>query len=130
MLPVAILAGGLLYPCQTIFSNATTLELFRAIPYSDLDEHRQSRYHDRPFLIVEGRGVVVRRDMTPAELAMLGGLVQVVQRIDPSAPLRYLTEAEVATSSRLIAGHYRGLANERVGSAPISQPLENAGTYR
>jgi len=125
----SILSGGLLYPCQTIFSNATTLELFQAIPYSDLNQ-RQSRYHDRPFLIVEGRGVVVGRDMTPAELAMVSGLAQVVQRIDPSAPLRYLTETEVATSSRLIAGHYRDLANERVNGVPINQPLENAGTYR
>ncbi len=31
----AILAGGLLYPCQAIFSNSSTPALFRSIPCSD-----------------------------------------------------------------------------------------------
>jgi hypothetical protein len=42
---------------------------------------------------------------------MLSGLAQVVQRIDPSAPLRYLTEAEVSASSSTAAYRYRELAD-------------------
>ena len=47
---------------------------------------------------------------------MLSGLAQVVQRIPASAPLRYLTEAEIANSSTTVAYRYRELANERLGS--------------
>ncbi len=49
--------------------------------------------------------------MTPAEIAMLSGLAQVVQRVGRSAPLRYLTEDEVAASSSTAAYRYRELAN-------------------
>jgi rhamnose utilization protein RhaD (predicted bifunctional aldolase and dehydrogenase) len=87
----AILAGGLLYPCQAIFFG--------------------SPYANRPFLIVEGRGVLVSRSIGPAELAMLSGLAHVVQRLSASAPLRYLTEAEVAGLSSQVADRYRELAS-------------------
>jgi len=43
--------------------------------------------------------VVINKCMTSAERAMISGLAQVVQRIQASAPLRYLTEAEVESSS-------------------------------
>ncbi len=39
----------------------------------------------RPFLIIEGCGVIVRRTMTPAQRAMMSGLAQVIQRISSSA---------------------------------------------
>jgi len=107
----AILAGGLLYPCQAIFSGTRTSELFRPIPYPDPRDHWQSRYCNRPFLIVGGRGVIVNRSARPAELAMISGLAQVVQRLSASAPLRYLTEAEVAGISSHVACRYRELAN-------------------
>jgi rhamnose utilization protein RhaD (predicted bifunctional aldolase and dehydrogenase) len=86
----AILTGGMLYPCQAIFSGSED---------------------DPPFRIVEGRGVVVNRSIGPAELAMLSGLAQVVQRINPSAPLRYLTDAEVAGLSNHVTDRYRELAS-------------------
>ena len=63
--------------------------------------------------LVKERGVLLSRIMTPAEIAMLSGLAQVVQRIDPSAPLRYLTEAEVAAGASTAAYRYRELANAR-----------------
>jgi len=66
--------------------------------------------------MIEGRGVLVSKSMTPAERAMLSGLAQVVQRIPASAPLRYLTEAEIANSASTVAYRYRELANERLGS--------------
>src|SRR6185369_10038222 len=68
-----ILEGGFLYPCQAMFSDARTPELFHAV-----DSPGDT---GRPFLMVKGRGVLVRRVMTAAEIAMLSGLAQVVQRI-------------------------------------------------
>ena len=103
-----ILEGGFLYPCQAIFSDASTPELFRATPAADGMLESEER---RPFLIIEGRGVVINRTMTLAETAMLCGLVQVVQRIGPAAPLRYLTETEVAAGSTTATYRYRELAN-------------------
>ncbi len=112
----AVLSAGLLYPCQAIFSNSTTPAPFRSIPCPNSLEQCDAQYRDRPFLMIEGRGVLVRRSMTPAEHAMLSGLAQVVQRIPASAPLRYLTEAESASSSSTAAYRYRELANERLGN--------------
>ena len=53
--------------------------------------------------------------MTAAECAMISGLAQVVQRIPASAPVRYMSEAEIANSSSAVAYRYRELANERIG---------------
>lgn len=100
-----VLEGGFLYPCQAMFSDAGTPDLFHAVTDVAAGTAR------RPFLIVKGRGVVLNHTMTPAEVAMLNGLAQVVQRIDPSAPLRYLTHAEVAASTSTAAYRYRELAN-------------------
>src|SRR3984885_4437021 len=83
--------GGLLYPCQALFFGPAQ--------------------EKRLFQIVGGRGVVVSRSITPAELAMLSGLVQVLQRVRAYAPLRYLTAAEVARLSGRGAGRYRELAS-------------------
>jgi len=93
----AVLSGGLLYPCQAVFSKFSTPELFRPIPYPNPGDRWQSRYRNWPFLIVQGRGVIVNRTITYAELATISGLAQIVQRINASASLRYLTEVEVAT---------------------------------
>ena len=111
----AILAGGLLYPCQAIFSGSQTPEVFRPIPYPTLGDRWQSRYCNRPFLVIEGRGVLISRSIAPAELAMISGLVQVVQRLSESAPLRYLTAADVAGISSQVAYRYRQLARGRQG---------------
>lgn len=111
----AILAGGLLYPCQAIFSNSSTPALFRSIPCSDAPDEWAARYRQRPLLLIEGRGVLMSRSMTSAECAMISGLAQVVQRIPVAAPIRYLTDAEIANSSSAVAYRYRDLANERIG---------------
>ena len=108
-----ILSGGLLYPCQAIFTSTTTAELFRSIPCPYPEDRWQSEYETRPFLMIEGRGVIFSRSMAAAERAMLSGLAQVVQRIPASVQLRYLTDSEIASSSDAIARSYRDLANER-----------------
>jgi rhamnose utilization protein RhaD (predicted bifunctional aldolase and dehydrogenase) len=111
----ATLAGGLLYPCQAIFSNSTSSELFRPIPFPNTRDPWQARYHNRPFLVIEGRGVVVRKSIPPSELAMISGLTQVVQRLGASAPLRHLTESEIADISSEVANRYREHASARQG---------------
>jgi rhamnose utilization protein RhaD (predicted bifunctional aldolase and dehydrogenase) len=105
-----VLEGGYLYPCQAIFSDAALPELFRAEHVPDMAPC-PAEYLGRPFLIVKGCGVVVSRTMAAAETAMLSGLAQVVQRIDRAAPIRYLTEDEVAAISSTAAYRYRDLAN-------------------
>lgn len=123
-----ILSGGLLYPCQAIFSNSRTADLFKPISFPDPQDESLDEYSDRPFLIVRGRGVLVNRMMTPAELAILSGLAQVVQRIAPSTPLRYLLEAEVASAGALTG--YRQLANKRVGSAVLTRALHSVSAAK
>jgi rhamnose utilization protein RhaD (predicted bifunctional aldolase and dehydrogenase) len=105
-----LLNGGFLYPCQAMFSDARTPELFHAVLAADVMRGLRD-YTGRPFLMVKELGVVISKGMTPAEIAMLSGLAQVVQRIGPSAPLRYLSESEVADSASTAAYRYRELAN-------------------
>jgi len=102
-----VLDGGFLYPCQAMFSDARTPELFHAVDAPGAAT--------RPFVMVKGCGVLLSRVMTPAEIAMLSGLAHVVQRIGPSVPLRYLSEDEVAASASTAAYRYRELANASHG---------------
>ncbi len=102
----AVLSKGFLYPCQALLSNSNTPALFRPIPRPACRGRWKSRYRTRPLFIIEDCGVVVRGTMTTAERKMISGLVQVVQRINPSTPLRYLTEGEV-THSRVSASRYQ-----------------------
>ena len=105
-----LLNGGFLYPCQAMFSDARTPELFHAAPAADVIRNL-SDYAGRPFLIIKQIGVVISRAMTPPEIAMLSGLAQVVQRIAAAAPLHYLSDTEVADSASTAAYRYRELAN-------------------
>jgi ribulose-5-phosphate 4-epimerase/fuculose-1-phosphate aldolase len=106
-----ILSGGLLYPCQAIFSNSSTPELFRAVRSPEPANGCKNRFAGRPFLIVEAAGTLVSEAMTRAEHAMLSGLVEVVQRAAATAPIRYLTEVEIVRGLKAGAGRYRDLAN-------------------
>jgi rhamnose utilization protein RhaD (predicted bifunctional aldolase and dehydrogenase) len=126
----AILSGGLLYPCQAIFSKSSTPELFRAIPYPHPGDESLSQYCNRPFLIIGGRGVLVSRTITPAEFAMISGLARIVQRVNASTPLRYLSEAEVAIGCNMTACRYRELANKGLGGGLRMPALPDAGWER
>jgi ribulose-5-phosphate 4-epimerase/fuculose-1-phosphate aldolase len=106
----AILSAGLLYPCQLIFSTSSALAPFRPVPYPDPRDQWESRYRGQQFLIIERCGVIVKRTMTPAQGALMSGLAQVIQRINSSAPLRYLTDEEIVNSSSIIP-RYRELVN-------------------
>ena len=99
-----ILSGGILYPCQAVFLGAT--------PFPVAMESCNG-----PFCIFEGRGVVVSQRMTRAQRAILNGLVQVVQRIEESAPIRYITQAELISLLNADAYRYRqSVENEVVCS--------------
>jgi rhamnose utilization protein RhaD (predicted bifunctional aldolase and dehydrogenase) len=100
-----VLSGGLLYPCQSIVSPSSASTLFRSVPCPDPTKQSQSRYCSRPFLIIDGCGVVFSKSMSIAQRAMMGGLARVIQRISSSAPIRYLADEEVASSS-VIASRY------------------------
>jgi rhamnose utilization protein RhaD (predicted bifunctional aldolase and dehydrogenase) len=105
-----IISGGLLYPCQSIFSESVfseskTRELFRPMPCPD--------ERDRPFVIIEGAGIVIDPTMSPASYAMLCGLARVVQRIDGCAPVRYLTDADLGGGFDASAYRERAEADHR-----------------
>jgi rhamnose utilization protein RhaD (predicted bifunctional aldolase and dehydrogenase) len=107
----AIVSGGILFPCQSMFSNSTSQEIFQAVPYPLSIDQWESLYRARQFLMIEGRGVMVKRSMSSSQLAMMSGLAQVVQRINSSAPIHYLSDEEVEYSARTIAPRYLEKAN-------------------
>jgi rhamnose utilization protein RhaD (predicted bifunctional aldolase and dehydrogenase) len=101
----AILSGGILFPCQSIFSNWTSREMFQAVPWPFSIDQCESLYGTRSFLMIAGRGVIVKKTMTPSQRAMMSGLAQVVQRINSAAPIHYLSDEEVEYS-RTMATRY------------------------
>lgn len=103
-----IVSRGILYPCQAIFSGWEGLETFRAIDKRGLSEYRDSQ---RPFLFLEGCGVLVNQLAGAAASAMLAGLAQVANRIGISTPIRYLTDAEVSGLSPEVINRYRRLSD-------------------
>jgi rhamnose utilization protein RhaD (predicted bifunctional aldolase and dehydrogenase) len=107
-----ILAGGILYPCQAIFLG-TRVESMPDCEF--LPEGVEQFEHERgvpAFGIVEGRGVVTNRRLTASQRCVLNGLLQVVQRIDAAAPIRYLSDSEVLNLLNEDAHNYQ-LCTER-----------------
>lgn len=96
-----ILSGGVLYPCQAIFLSPR----MRVMPRSILSGSYAETAN--PFLIVEGAGVIVSEQMTGPAFATLTGLAQVLQRIENSAPIRYLDEPEVESVMSVDTYRYR-----------------------
>lgn len=96
----SILANGILYPCQPIFLGSE-------IPV--VSEHPR----DVPFLAVEGAGTLLSDRISHAELEILTGLAEVVRRIGPEAPLRYLTATELTNLMTNDAPSYAGAGASR-----------------
>jgi rhamnose utilization protein RhaD (predicted bifunctional aldolase and dehydrogenase) len=105
-----VLSRGVLYPCQAIFLSPR----MRVVPRSFLGGSGPET--SNPFLIVEGVGVVVNDEITVTAIATLAGLAQVLQRIDGSAPIRYLDEPEVESVMSVDTYRYRELVE--TNSAP------------
>jgi rhamnose utilization protein RhaD (predicted bifunctional aldolase and dehydrogenase) len=112
-----IVSRGMLYPCQAIFSGPEGLEAFRAIDERGAGEYLGSQ---RPFLLVEGCGVLLNESAGAAAAAMLTGLAQVARRLRVSAPIRYLTDVEVSKLCPEVTNRYRKLAN--AASAQAGSP--------
>jgi rhamnose utilization protein RhaD (predicted bifunctional aldolase and dehydrogenase) len=88
-----ILSNGFLYPCQAMF------------------------FHDpgiSPFLVIEGRGVLLARDISRAESAMLIGLANIILRVAADAPIRYLEQSELRRVATANITRYRGLPQRHV----------------
>jgi rhamnose utilization protein RhaD (predicted bifunctional aldolase and dehydrogenase) len=103
-----IVSRGILYPCQAIFAGPEGLQTFHAVDKWCAGAYRDSQ---RPFLLVDGCGVLVNQSAGAAANAMLGGLAQVARRLEISAPIRYLTDGEVSALSPEVVNRYRKLAN-------------------
>lgn len=107
-----ILAGGILYPCQAIFLG-TKVESMPDCEF--LPDGVEEFEHERgipAFGVVEGRGIVTNRRLTTSQRCVLNGLMQVVQRIDAAAPIRYLSDTEVLQLLNEDAHNYQ-LCTER-----------------
>ncbi len=109
--PVAlrILKGGVLYPCQAIFLGQTLPVLPPTIVVLKSTVSLGSKGRTPPFVAVERSGVMLNEMMTSAERATLVGLVQVMQRTEESARLRYLERAEVEDVLSRGAHGYRSM---------------------
>jgi hypothetical protein len=75
------------------------------------------------FGIVEGRGVVTNRRITASQRCVLNGLLQVVQRIDALAPIRYLSDTEVLNLLNEDAHNYQ-LCTERNATPGGRVPMQ------
>ncbi|MGI8960515.1 MAG: class II aldolase/adducin family protein [Bryobacteraceae bacterium] len=101
-----IISGGVLYPCQAIFlGGSDPWKCFYSGLYSEAAKKLKCHNEGQPFAILEGRGVLIGDNITSAELETLLGLVEVVQRVDDPASIRYLTHGELSAVSKL--GGYR-----------------------
>jgi rhamnose utilization protein RhaD (predicted bifunctional aldolase and dehydrogenase) len=90
-----ILAGGILYPCQAMFLGTKVESMPDCVFLPDGVKQFEHERDVPAFGIIEGRGVVTNRRMTASQRCVLNGLLQVVQRIDAAAPIRYLSDSEV-----------------------------------
>jgi ribulose-5-phosphate 4-epimerase/fuculose-1-phosphate aldolase len=114
---LALHSGGVLYPCQAMFLESERT-IFRS--KADLnDSRRQNRNDDAlPFLVVARCGILVNQSISRAEYAMLNAYVQILQRLDNSIPVRYLTRQEIEAAIRFGNLRYRALAEaNRTGTA-------------
>ena len=111
-----VLSQGILYPCQAIFLGSGPPPTCGSGSLSCAPRRHRGRFAiPASFLIVDHCGVLVRANLTRAESEVLAGLMQVVQRVDPSAPIRYLTHSEVLNVLNDKMGRYRAVV-ERYGS--------------
>jgi hypothetical protein len=112
-----ILRGGILFPCQAIFLGLTMPLLPKAVLFSDFQEGLYDRGTTPSFVVVEESGVLVNENMSNTEFANLMGLLQVIQRTEESAPIRYLTITELSGVFSHRVGSYKAAAmrSEKVG---------------
>jgi len=97
-----IVSRGILYPCQAIFFGSKPA-------IAPIDTWLQTARGS--FTIIEGAGVVINRTATKTEYAMLCGLRDVVQRVDPESQVAYLKSQEVKRVLATEGSIYRSRMN-------------------
>lgn len=102
----AIAAGGSLYPDHVVFLGPA-MTLARGV------EEIATMIPPPKAAIVKGAGVLVRRDLTRGALAMLDCLGIVLARLDPAAPVRYLSTEDEAALLGWDAEAYRQAQDKR-----------------
>lgn len=113
-----ILAGGTIYPCHALFLGPATAECDPFEPVSHAVERYERLYGSRPSNIaVQGEGLLVTDDITVTQMQVLIGLAQVIQRIEPDAPVHYLTDLETAEIMSTDAYRYRENVEARAALA-------------
>ncbi len=123
-LSLKILRGGILYPCQAIFLGTQVAMMPDCEFLPDGMEQFEHECEMPAFGIIEGRGVVTNRKITASQRSVLNGLLEVVQRLDATAPIRYLTDSEVLTLLNEDAHRYQ-LCTEK-NAVPRSWPMEKS----
>jgi rhamnose utilization protein RhaD (predicted bifunctional aldolase and dehydrogenase) len=108
-----ILRGGVLYPCQAIFLGPRIPIVPFSVPLSRIAGYANGEAETPTYAIIEGGGVVVNKRINSAEYATLIGLMQVVQRVEEFAPLRYLTVTEIASVLGDRTNRYRQLPSDK-----------------
>jgi len=104
----AILAGGILYPCQEIFLGPAAPILQSPDSLAEAASRYETCHGRRPaYFVVKGVGVIVHESATLADLEILSGFAEVVRRIPESAALRYLTDDELLGVRTNLSGRYR-----------------------
>jgi rhamnose utilization protein RhaD (predicted bifunctional aldolase and dehydrogenase) len=93
LVSLRILRGGVLYPCQAIFLGQAMPVVPATLAVFKLRECLSG--NDGPFVVLESRGMLLNGKMTTVQRATLIGLMEVIQRTEESAPLRYLNRKEV-----------------------------------
>lgn len=112
-------AGGVLYPCQAMFLESEKTA-FRSHTRASNGLRRNRRDNSLPFWIIDGSGVLVSESISKTECAMLSAFVQVLRRLDQSAPVRYLTKCEIENFLSFGSQRYRALAEANHAPAAIS----------
>lgn len=105
-----ILTGGILYPCQALFLGRHAPVAPCSIPVPKMECWIDKQFGVQSFVILEGSGVLVSASIGRAELAMLGGLAQVAQRLGAGSSIRYLSESDVSNVLTADGIHYRDSA--------------------
>jgi rhamnose utilization protein RhaD (predicted bifunctional aldolase and dehydrogenase) len=104
----SILAQGSLYPCQSlILGGADGWRQFSSRRLCVVNRNAGNGSFSKPFLILKDKGVLLSNEITSMQLETLIGLAEVVQRIEMTAPIRYLSNAECDELACLNAYHSR-----------------------
>jgi rhamnose utilization protein RhaD (predicted bifunctional aldolase and dehydrogenase) len=103
-----IAAGGTMYPDHCVYLGPATATVRAGESIDQAVERYMTRYNYRPsVLLVEGKGVITRKDLNRAGRELLLCLKRVIERIPPGVPPTYLEDWQVAKLMNWDAEKYR-----------------------